>query len=84
MAKEAFKAAEKEYHFAAKKWAKVQAKALAEIAKLEGQIDNLKQRQNSTNPYSSQEDSEEYWDEIPHAIHALEVKVEKIKAQLNA
>lgn len=83
-AKEAFKKAEGEYYRAAKRWGKVQAKALAEIADLERRISNLQDELSAFNPYVNQEESKQHWDEIPHAIHSLQVEVEKIKAQLNA
>lgn len=72
------------YNAAAEKWEKVEAKALAEIADLERRISNLQSELSACNPYASQEESEQHWNEIPHAIHSLQVKVERIKAQLNA
>lgn len=83
-AKEAFKKAEKEYYATAQKWAKVQAEALSEIADLERKISSLQGELSACNPYASQEDSEQHWNELPHAIHNLQVEVERIKAQLNA
>lgn len=69
---------------ASENWEKVEAEALAEIADLQNKIKGLQRQLKEINPNASQEDSEQYWDEIPHAIHALQVKVAQIKAQLNA
>lgn len=83
-AKEAFKAAEKEYYQMAKVWAEIQTKALARISELESKIAYLKRQQKGINPYASQEESELHWDEIPHAINRLQANVAEIKSQLNA